>query len=719
MAVNRSQLQFIISAKDEASKQFNNLRKNLNETVGTALKMSAIFGAGIGLFSVVKGAIQAAAAFEQTQVAFNTMLGSAAQANTMLRELSEFAAKTPFQLTEVEQGAKALLAFGIEGDKIIPTLKSLGDVSAGLAVPMERLILNFGQVKAQAKLTGREMRDFAIAGVPLLDELAKNLNKSKVEIQDMVSEGKIGFKEVEDAFESMSGEGGRFFDLMDKQSKTFLGRVSNLRDNWELFLREQGNQLIVWAGVFVDKLAEMVEWLRKDAQGLNYVGKTVYGLGKFFVAFGKTLIAVNKTGVAMIATLIDVGKLGVGVAKSLRDAFKASGSKITQIVTAIAMAMTGNFKGAVTAMKQTVNDSFNGIQANFENFKTNAGANVKFVTEAWAEASTAWSEFATLEGFDSVVKEYGELGTSIEKNINQTLADGSKESKKMAETFTKLNEKIKSTVVSGVDELSKIGNKIKDINKSIEDLKMENVQENLSLNQELAEAFVEQEQKVLDAEEAVEDKRKELSNERLNRVTSDTLAEHNNKLAQIRGEIDALKEVAEKEREAFESRKTIAMAFEDEVNEAKRRARLTDFERTVEDINKKRLLTNQEFQKKIDLLNSELKAEKDKFDIIKELQKSAVVETDKFLATQEKLTVDSINREIEKYNELAKAIARARSGQLSGFVGLSPGLQERIGQTAPAVNINIEGNNFNGTGGAEEFLNESLMPVLKANLKVG
>lgn len=178
--------------------------------------------------------------FQQLEVAFETMLDSKDKADKLMAQVVEFAAKTPFELQEVASGAKSLMAFGVAADDIMGTLKALGDVSAGLSVPIERLILNFGQVKTQAQLTGRELRDFNIAGVPIVAELAKNLNRSEQEIQEMVTAGKIGFKEVNDAFRSMTDEGGRFANLMEKQAKTITGLQSNLRDAWNQMLNDIG-----------------------------------------------------------------------------------------------------------------------------------------------------------------------------------------------------------------------------------------------------------------------------------------------------------------------------------------------------------------------------------------------------------------------------------------------------------------------------------------------
>lgn len=148
----------------------------------------------------------------------------------MLQELSDFAAKTPFELPEVRQNAKQLLAMGVSAENIIPTMKALGDASAATGADMSRLAMNYGQVITQGKLTSRELKDFQVNGIPILDELAKNAGKSKEEIQNMISSGQISANDVTRAFETMTSQGGRFADMMAQQSSTFTGMRSNFQD---------------------------------------------------------------------------------------------------------------------------------------------------------------------------------------------------------------------------------------------------------------------------------------------------------------------------------------------------------------------------------------------------------------------------------------------------------------------------------------------------------
>ena len=197
----------------------------------------------IGAFvQISKSIISLADNLEQAKNAFTTMLWSAEQAETMLQNLSDFAAKTPFELPEVRQNAKQLLAMGVSAENIVPTMKALGDVASWTGADMSRLAMNYGQVITQGKLTSRELKDFQVNGVPILDELAKNAGKSKEEIQNMISSGQISANDVTRAFETMTSEGGKFADMMATQSSTLSGQWSNFQDQ----LSQIGEKIWVW-----------------------------------------------------------------------------------------------------------------------------------------------------------------------------------------------------------------------------------------------------------------------------------------------------------------------------------------------------------------------------------------------------------------------------------------------------------------------------------------
>jgi tape measure domain-containing protein len=218
-------------------------------------------------------ALNNASDYQQSRIAFDTMLGSAEKGQAIMKQLSEFAKKTPFDLPQVVQGAKSLLAYGIEAEKIVPTFNALGNIAAGVGRDkLPQLTLAFGQVKTASRLTGNELRQFTEAGVPLLEALAKQSGKSAAQIKDDMERGIApSFEEVNTAIMGMSEKGGKFFNLMEMQSNTFAGRMSNIGDSIGQIIRGmlgvdvQGN---IEPGSVFDKVSkkaeELMKWLEEN-----------------------------------------------------------------------------------------------------------------------------------------------------------------------------------------------------------------------------------------------------------------------------------------------------------------------------------------------------------------------------------------------------------------------------------------------------------------------
>jgi hypothetical protein len=178
--------------------------------------------------------------FQQLEIAFTTMLGSKADADKLMAEVTQFAATTPFELQQVAGATKQLLAFGIESDKVIDTLRQLGDVSAGLGQPIGEIAYLFGTIKTQGTALTQDIRQFAQRGIPIYEELAKVLGVSVEQVGEFISAGKVGFPEVEAVFKNLTAEGSRFGGLMEAQSKSLTGQLSNLRDAWNQMLNDIG-----------------------------------------------------------------------------------------------------------------------------------------------------------------------------------------------------------------------------------------------------------------------------------------------------------------------------------------------------------------------------------------------------------------------------------------------------------------------------------------------
>lgn len=212
-----------------------------------------------GFYEIGSAALKAAANMEQQKVAFTTMLGSAERANSLLRDMQEFAGSTPFSFNEVVDAGKRLVAFGFEADSVVGNLRMLGDVSAGLSQPVGDMVYLFGQIKTQGRAMTQDLMQFANRGVPIYDELAKVLGVSTSQVKEFASQGKIGFAEIEQVFKNMTAEGGKFGGLMDAQSKTLSGKWSNFGDNLDRIAVTLGDKMAPAASSFLDLLIRITE----------------------------------------------------------------------------------------------------------------------------------------------------------------------------------------------------------------------------------------------------------------------------------------------------------------------------------------------------------------------------------------------------------------------------------------------------------------------------
>lgn len=178
--------------------------------------------------------------FQQLEIAFNTMLGSKAQADALMSQLIKTAATTPFSMTDIANSAKQLLAYGVEAGKVNETLIRLGDIAAGLSIPINDLAYLYGTTMVQGRLYTQDLNQFLGRGIPLTAELAKQFGVTESNVKTLVTEGKVGFPEVEKAIISLTSEGGKFGGLMEAQSKSITGQISNLEDSIEQMFNEIG-----------------------------------------------------------------------------------------------------------------------------------------------------------------------------------------------------------------------------------------------------------------------------------------------------------------------------------------------------------------------------------------------------------------------------------------------------------------------------------------------
>lgn len=222
-------------------------------------KSAASFGVAFSAQEFASHVTNIRGQFQQIEMAFNTMLGSEQKASALMQQMVNTAASTPFDLQGVANGAKQLLAYGLEANKVNGTLVRLGDIAAGLSIPLNDIIYLYGTTMSQGRLYAQDLMQFTGRGIPMIAELAKQFGVSESKVKDLVSEGKVGFPEVQKAIEDLTNEGGKFGGLMEAQSKTLTGQLANLEDNIDMMFNEIGEKSEGAIGGAIELAADMVD----------------------------------------------------------------------------------------------------------------------------------------------------------------------------------------------------------------------------------------------------------------------------------------------------------------------------------------------------------------------------------------------------------------------------------------------------------------------------
>lgn len=253
------------------------------DRIDEAMKKVGASVAGVFAVSKVKDFITQVAnvrgEFQQLEAAFKVLTGDAGVAENLMSQLIHTAATTPFGVTDISNAARQLLAYGVEADKVNETLIRLGDICAGLSIPIGDLAYLYGTTMTQGRLYTADLNQFLGRGIPLADELAKQFGVAKEEIKKMVEEGKVGFPEVQQAIINLTNEGGKFGGLMEAQSKTITGQLSNLQDGFEQMFNEIGKSTEGVISESISLASTLVEHWREVGEALLAV-ITTYGAYK-------------------------------------------------------------------------------------------------------------------------------------------------------------------------------------------------------------------------------------------------------------------------------------------------------------------------------------------------------------------------------------------------------------------------------------------------------
>lgn len=319
--------------KDECSKMDDSLKK-----VGTAV---AAYFTATQILSFGKAILNARKEIESFEISFNTLLGSKEKGAAFFAEIKEFAVKTPLQLNDIAGAAQTLLGFGIEANRIMPILRQLGDVSMGNAERFKSLSLAFAQATSAGKLQGQDLLQMINAGFNPLNEIAKKTGKSIGELKEDMAKGKISAQDLADALSSATAQGGKFYGMLEQQSKGIEGSLSNLEGAWNDALNEIGTSM---QGVFTDA----IEFATKAIQNYDVFIKAILSLASAYGTYKAVLMAtviIQKTqAFAENIRLIMMFRKELGLLNATQQAFNITAMKNPYIMLATAIA------GVVTAL---------------------------------------------------------------------------------------------------------------------------------------------------------------------------------------------------------------------------------------------------------------------------------------------------------------------------------------------------------------------------------
>lgn len=319
------------------SKQIEQSGLSIEDLFNRMTKAAAAFGAGFTAKELISNIAQVRGEFQQLEVAFKTMLGSEEKANALMQQLVKTAAATPFDLQGVANGAKQLLAYGENVENVNDDLIRLGNIAAGLSQPLGDIVYLYGTTMTQGRLYTQDLNQFTGRGILMIRELAKQFNVAENKVKGLVEAGKVGFPEVQKVIMSLTNEGGMFYNLMQEQSKTITGQISNIEDAIATMFNEIGKAN---EGIINDALSGvsyLVENYEKVGRVLLEIVGT-YGAYRTALMVTSSLQALQASGITAL-TAKEAAHYGwLVLTKKAQDALNLSMLKNPYVLAAAAVA---------------------------------------------------------------------------------------------------------------------------------------------------------------------------------------------------------------------------------------------------------------------------------------------------------------------------------------------------------------------------------------------
>lgn len=345
----------LLSSLDGAREGVRRTARDIEESGLSIEDMFKRIGAAVGVAftfdqakNFVRSVMEMRGQFQQLEIAFNTMLQSEEKATMLMSQLVETAAKTPFDLQGVAQGAKQLLAYGIAADEVNETITRLGDIAAGLSIPLGDLVYLYGTTMTQGRMFTMDLRQFMGRGIPMAEELAKQFGVTKNEVAGLVTAGQVGADAVKQAIWDMTNEGSRFGGLMSEQSKSITGQISNIEDAFDTMLNDIGksNEGLINDGL--DGVKFLIE---------NYeeVGRVLLGLVAAYGEYKAALMVTSAIQKSMAKQANEIEATRQAELQAVYDQFSSDAEVQAEEASSAAIAQnTASREGNVTAIDSQI-----------------------------------------------------------------------------------------------------------------------------------------------------------------------------------------------------------------------------------------------------------------------------------------------------------------------------------------------------------------------------
>lgn len=457
--------------------KFKTLAKDaLNQMPGSSFILNPLVAAGAGIGIITRLGMEN----EKTAVSFEVLLGSQDKAAGMLKDMSQYAASTPYEKMGLQEAGKMMLGFGISQEKIMPNLKMIGDIAMGDANKMNSLTLAYSQMSSAGKLTGQDLLQMVNAGFNPLNEISKMTGRSIKDLRDDMEKGKISADMVTAAFQHATGPGGLFYNMTEKIGKTIGGRLSTAIDNLKevalsLFniigpiLSPALKVLNFTLGLIVGSLNWFFDGLK---EGNPWIMALASALGVVAVALGINYALTKKAWImaklktawdAVSATTMGIftGAVWANTAAWLANPLVWIPALIAALVAAIVVAWNKfeKFRGAIYGVWAAIKGFANLIKEfiidRIKGILTGIGGLGKALVElfsgdfkkAWKTATQAGSDIIGVDAYKNAVGNAREIG----KNVGTAYQKGISDAKEKKEKAGLENNKIAAPNIPGTD----------------------------------------------------------------------------------------------------------------------------------------------------------------------------------------------------------------------------------------------------------------------------